>query len=76
MGGTYNTYGGGEEAYKVFGSENLRERDHLEDLGIDGRLILKWMIKNWNGGMDWSDLVQDRDRWVAFVNAVINFRFP
>ena len=27
-------------------------------------------------GVDWIDLVQDRERWRAFVNAVMNSRFP
>ena len=28
------------------------------------------------GGMDWIDLAQDRDRWGALVNAVMNLWFP
>jgi hypothetical protein len=28
------------------------------------------------GAIDWIDLVQDRDRWRALVNAVMNLRFP
>jgi hypothetical protein len=28
------------------------------------------------GGLDWNDMAQDRDRWRAVVNVVMNFRIP
>jgi hypothetical protein len=49
----------------------------LEDPGVDGRIILKWIFKKWGGGsMDWIVMAQDRDRWWALVNAVMNLRVP
>jgi hypothetical protein len=57
--------------------EKPEKRVHLDDLGIEGRVILRWIIRKWDGGgdMDWIDLVQDRDSWPALVTAVMNFRF-
>ena len=40
-----------------FWSGNLWEGDHLEDPGVDGRIILKWVFEKWNGDMDWIDVV-------------------
>jgi hypothetical protein len=33
----------------------------LGDQGVD-RIILKWIFKKWEGGMDWIELAEDRDR--------------
>jgi hypothetical protein len=42
------------------------ERDHLEDLGVNGRIILKCIFKSWNVGMVWIDLAQDKGQAAGF----------
>ena len=39
------------EAYIRFWWVNLRERNHLEDTGVDGRIILRWIFRKWNVGV-------------------------
>jgi hypothetical protein len=47
-------YGG--EMHTGFWWGKLGERDHLEDPSTDWRIILKWIFRKWEGGMDWIDL--------------------
>jgi len=48
----------------------------LEDLDGDERIKTKWVFTKLDRGVDWIDLTQDRGRWRAFLNTVMNFRFP
>jgi hypothetical protein len=43
-------------AYRVVWWGNLRERDHLEDPGIDGRTILRWIFRK-GDGRAWIGLI-------------------
>jgi hypothetical protein len=54
--------------------ESQKERDYWEDQDIGGWKILKWTLER--DGMDWIDLAQDRDKWRALVNTVMNLRVP
>jgi hypothetical protein len=61
---------------KGFWWGDVGKSDHLEDIGVFGRIILKWILKKWDGGMDWINLAQNRDRWRDFVNAVTDLGVP
>ena len=56
--------------------DNLREESYLEDPSAGRRIILKWTFTEWNGGMDWIDMDQDRDRWRALITTAMHLRFP
>jgi hypothetical protein len=42
---------GRREAYTGFWWGNLRERDHLGDPGVDGRIILRFIFRKWDVGL-------------------------
>jgi hypothetical protein len=64
--GAYRALVGKPEGRRPLGRPRRRWEDNIK---MDLREI------GW-GGMDWINLAQDRDRWRALVNAVMNLRVP
>ena len=51
MGGAYVAcMGERRDIYRILVG-NLRERDHLGDPGVDGRIILRWIFRKWDVGV-------------------------
>jgi hypothetical protein len=73
----WRVWGDRRGVYKVLVGKT-EGKSHLGDLGLDGRIILRWIFRKWVvcGDMDWIELAQDRDRWRALVYAVMNLRVP
>ena len=49
MGGACGTYGGRERCAQGVGGETLGERDQWGDQDVDGKIILRWIFRNWEG---------------------------
>jgi hypothetical protein len=50
IGAACSTYRGEKRYIQGSDGENLQERDHLEDRGVDETRILKWVLKELDGG--------------------------
>jgi hypothetical protein len=37
---------------------NLRRRVHFQDTGVDGRIVLSWIFRKWDEGMDWINMAE------------------
>jgi hypothetical protein len=64
--GAYRAFVGKSEGRRPLGRPRCRWEDNIE---MDLREV------GW-GDMDWINLAQDRDRWRALVNAVVNLQVP
>jgi hypothetical protein len=62
--------------HTIFWLENLKGRDHSEDLGIDGSVILEWILGKCGGKENWVHMDQVRDQWWAVVNTVMKLQVP
>jgi hypothetical protein len=62
--GAYRILVGRPEGRRPLGRPRHRWEDNVK------------MDVKWDGSMDWIELVQDRDRWRALVNAVMKLRVP
>jgi len=72
----WNACGTGEVRTEFWWGD-LMEGGNFEDLRIDWKVILKWIFEKLGfGGFDWIGAARERDRWWAFVNAVMNIWVP
>ena len=77
-----NIFGANLSNILLYGRPHVRENQGLPlnfvtaMAGVYGKIILKWILKKWDGGMDWIGLAESRDRWWEPVNAAMNLRVP
>jgi hypothetical protein len=71
----YSTNGMKRNAYRILVGKSEGKRT-LGYQNVGGWIMLMDLREMGWGSMDWIDLAQDRDRWMALVNTVMNVRVP
>jgi hypothetical protein len=51
-------------------------KKHLEELDVDGRIVLRLILIKRDGNLDWGDTARDENMYPTVVNAVMNLRVP
>jgi hypothetical protein len=76
MGGAFSMTGEKRNAYRLL----VRKPEERRPLGRPRRRwldnIRMGLVQVGWGDVDWIGLAQDRDRWRALVNSLLNFRVP
>jgi hypothetical protein len=75
VGGSYGKcVGEGGEAHRSLLWRTPSKRSHFKLLSLDVDLILKWISRKWDGGLDWFDLAHHSDSCRAVMKAVMKLR--
>jgi hypothetical protein len=54
----------------------VKEKDNLEDLGLDGRILFKWILNKYDGKAVNCNHVLCMGKWWSSLNTVTNLLFP
>jgi len=76
MGVACRAQGGTRVAYTGFWWGKLLERDRLGDPCVDGGIKISWILWKCYVVYGLDQVAQDKDRWRALVNVVMNLRVP
>jgi hypothetical protein len=52
---------------------NVKERDSMENLGVDGRVRVEFVLKIWKS-WKWTEFIFPQEKWRALMKKVMNIR--